>query len=208
MAMIKLAEIFYSIQGETSSVGKPAVFIRLAGCNLKCSWCDTVYARQGGYDKNLAQILHVVKSYRCPLVIVTGGEPLIQKNTSLLLQKLVSGGFEVLLETNGSLTIKKLPEDVRVVLDIKTPSSGESGKMDLSNLKNLRSTDELKFVIANKNDFIWSRDMLKDRSVHIKEVLFSPLAGRIGFKRLAEWVMKEIPGARVQPNLHKKFSLR
>ncbi len=208
MKELNICEIFYSVEGETSLVGKPAVFIRLAGCNLNCKWCDTVYARKKGKKRKMTEILNNVIKYNCPIVVITGGEPLLQKESLNLMKELILKGYRVVLETNGSKEISSVSEKVKIVLDLKTPSSCETDKMDFLNIKRLKKTDELKFVVADKQDFDWSCAVLKEYKTKVKEILFSPVRGRLSFKRLASWVMQEMPGARIQTNIHKVFSLQ
>ncbi|MFC2061529.1 7-carboxy-7-deazaguanine synthase QueE [Elusimicrobiota bacterium] len=204
---LEIIEIFYSIQGETSSVGKPAVFVRLSGCNLNCSWCDTVYARSGGKKTGIDDIIYEIEKYKCPLVIITGGEPLLQSGAVDLIKTLSDKEYQVILETNGSVDISAVPDKVCIILDIKAPSSGETEKMILDNIGMLKDSDELKFVIKNREDFSWSLEILKkyDNSEH--EILFSPVEGEMTFKELAQWVKEEMPAARVQTNIHKIFKI-
>ncbi len=206
--MLDIAEIFYSVQGESSYAGRPAVFIRLAGCNLSCRWCDTKYAREGGIKKSVAETSGVALEYSCPMAVITGGEPLLQEETPELASLLIEEGLEVIIETNGSIDITGVPDGVITVMDFKTPSSGESSSMDFSNAGRLKASDELKFVISDRDDFLWSLKVLRDLRPDSGEVLFSPLEGGIGFRRLSEMVKKEAPGARVQPNLHKIFGFK
>lgn len=206
MKELDISEIFYSVEGETSLVGKPAVFVRLAGCNLECRWCDT--ARRKGKKKKLSEVLAEVAEYTCPVVVITGGEPLLQKGSLNLMRELISRDYKVVLETNGSKEISQVPEKVKIILDIKTPSSGETEKMDFSNIKRLRKKDELKFVIADRRDFNWSCNVIREYRIKAEEVLFSPVRGRISFNRLAAWVMQGVPGVRVQPNIHKMFAIQ
>ncbi len=205
---LDICEIFYSIQGETSFVGRPAVFIRLAGCNLRCRWCDTVFARKSGKIKEISLILREICHYNCPLVVITGGEPLIQRNVYKLMKNLISEGYCVLFETNGSKDISSVPADVLIILDIKTPSSGETKKMNFSNMEKLKKIDEVKFVISDQNDFDWSLETLKKYPNDAAEILFSPAGGCISFEKLLEVVKKKIPSARVQANIHKIFEIK
>jgi 7-carboxy-7-deazaguanine synthase len=207
MDEIEISEVFYSIQGETSLVGRPAVFVRLSGCNLNCLWCDTAYARGKGKKHKISRILSEVVKYKCPLVVITGGEPLLQMRVNELIGNLISRGHAVVLETNGSREISAVPEMVRIILDIKTPSSGESGSMDFSNIKKLKKKDEIKFVISDRKDFDWSLDILKEYGTDAGEILYSPVEPEM-FKELAKWVMADASAARVQANIHKVFSLR
>jgi len=208
MTELEVSEVFYSIQGETSMVGKPAVFIRFSGCNLNCSWCDTVYAREGGKKRKVSELLQEVKQYNCKLAVITGGEPLIQKNSVELMRGLVLKGFAVAVETNGSQDISVIPDGVKVIMDVKTPSSGESGKNDFSNIGKLKEKDEIKFVIKDRPDFDWSIEILQKNKCEAGEILFSPVTGKLSFNELAEWVKKDIPHARVQANIHKIYKIK
>lgn len=208
MSELEISEIFYSIQGETSLVGKPAVFIRLSNCNLNCRWCDTEYARGIGKKVRISRILSEIAKFRCPLVIITGGEPLLQTGIKNLMEELAVKNYQIVVETNGSEDISIIPPHVKIILDIKTPSSGETDRMDFTNIARLKETDELKFVIADRHDFDWSRNILNEYSTRTKEILFSPVKSRISLEELAEWVKTEIPTVRVQPNIHKVFALR
>ncbi|MCP4568025.1 MAG: radical SAM protein, partial [FCB group bacterium] len=157
---LKVNEIFYSIQGESTYVGRPCVFVRLTGCNLRCTFCDTQYAYDKGELMKIADIIDHVSSYRCPLVEITGGEPLIQKETPLLIQGLIEQGHEVLLETNGTRDIRPVDERCVKIVDVKCPSSGMSDMNDPENLKRLSHGDELKFVIGNREDYDYARKIL------------------------------------------------
>ncbi|MFH1414461.1 MAG: radical SAM protein [Elusimicrobiota bacterium] len=206
--MIDISEIFYSVQGETSLAGRPAVFVRTAGCNLNCRWCDTVYSKEKKYDKAVDEIIDEVSAFGCPVVVLTGGEPLIQEESRELMEKLAGKGFYVVLETNGSVDIDKVPGEVKIILDVKTPSSGETGSIYSPNMKKLGKKDELKFVISDREDFDWSCGVLREYPSPAGEILFSPVKGKISFNQLADWVMDDAPGGRVQANLHKVFSMR
>ena len=152
--MLQITEIYYSIQGESSYQGKPCIFIRLTGCDLRCSWCDTEYAFQGGEKFSIDKILEEIKKFNCKLVEITGGEPLLQKDVLKLAKNLISNNYTVLLETGGHKSIKNIPQQVVTIMDIKCPGSGESVKNHLENIKYLKPHDEIKFVITDKNDFI------------------------------------------------------
>jgi 7-carboxy-7-deazaguanine synthase len=157
--LLKVNEIFYSIQGESSYAGLPCVFVRLTGCNLRCSYCDASYAYEEGKDLEIGEIIDRVKSYRCRLVEITGGEPLIQKDTPHLIYALLEKGLEVLLETNGSLDISLVDGRCTKIVDIKCPSSGEDKKNDLGNLKRLSVKDEIKFVIGSREDYLYAQNI-------------------------------------------------
>jgi 7-carboxy-7-deazaguanine synthase len=208
MSSLNISEIFYSIQGETSMVGKPSVFIRLAGCNLECSWCDTLYSREKGKKKKIDWLLDRVAEYKCPNVVITGGEPMMQADVVKLIKKLTEKGYKVVLETNGSIDISGLPKEVKIVMDIKTPSSGEAEKMNFSNISKLNKSDEIKFVISNQQDFVWSCEVLKKHKTRASELLFSPVKGKVSFETISGWVKDTVPHARIQPNLQRMFSIQ
>lgn len=199
-------EVFYSIQGESSFAGRPCVFIRLTGCNLRCSYCDTRYAYEEGTEMELDSIMDHVSSYRCPLVEITGGEPLIQEDTPQLIRRLLERGFEVLLETNGSQNIQRVDDRCIKVVDMKCPSSGMEARNDLENLKRLGSGDELKFVIGNRMDFEYAKGVLDEFRKYFSAkspVHFSPVFGELEPKLLAQWILEERLEVRLQLPLHK-----
>ena len=203
---LKVNEIFYSIQGESSYAGRPCAFIRLTGCNLRCSYCDTRYAYVDGKDMEINSIIKKVKSYKCPLVEVTGGEPLIQEETPFLIQHLLEEDFRVLLETNGSQDISRIDERCVRILDIKCPSSGEKNRNDLENLKKLTKKDEMKFIIGDRGDYEFALDILdclSCKSLKINQVHFSPAFGRMDPMILAGWVLKDCLDVRIHLQLHK-----
>ena len=198
-------EIFYSIQGESSYAGRPCAFVRLTACNLRCSWCDTVYAYDEGAPMSIEQIVELVSDFGCPLVEITGGEPLEQAETFLLAKRLLDLNFTVLVETNGSRDISPLdPRCVRIV-DFKTPSSGMDGKNDYRNMDRLSETDEVKLVIADENDFRFSLELYKTLRSKGKNAVvhFSPVWGRIDPADLAAWILKEEIQVRLALQLHK-----
>jgi 7-carboxy-7-deazaguanine synthase len=204
--LLKVNEIFYSIQGESSYAGLPCVFVRLTGCNLRCSYCDASYAYEGGNDLGIGEIIDRVKSYRCRLVEITGGEPLIQKDTPHLIYALLEKGLEVLLETNGSLDISLVDGRCTKIVDIKCPSSGEDKKNDLGNLKRLSVKDEIKFVIGSREDYLYAQNimsLINKRNLKIKPPLLSPLYNRMDPKLLAEWIVADHLDVRLQIQLHK-----
>jgi 7-carboxy-7-deazaguanine synthase len=203
---LKVNEIFYSLQGESSYAGRPCVFIRLTGCNLRCSYCDTRYAYEEGTDTNLDLIIDQVSSYRCPLVEITGGEPLIQEDTPQLIRRLLEKNVKVLLETNGSQNIQRVDDRCIKVVDMKCPSSGMEARNDLENLKKLSSGDELKFVVGNRIDFEFAQGVLDDYHPFFPEktpVHFSPVFGKLEPKLLAQWILEEHLEVRLQLPLHK-----
>jgi 7-carboxy-7-deazaguanine synthase len=204
--LLKVNEIFYSIQGESSYAGRPCVFVRLTGCNLRCSYCDTRYAYEEGEDLEIGEIINRITSYRCRLVEITGGEPLIQKDTSLLIQQLLDLGFEVLLETNGSMDISVIDNRCVKILDIKCPSSGEAKRNDLENLKRLQPKDEIKFAIGSKEDYDYAKNILSFMNRadgNIKPPLLSPVYGRMNPELLAQWILADHLDVRMQIQLHK-----
>jgi len=197
-------EIFLSIQGESSLAGRPCVFVRLSGCNLRCVWCDTAYAFHEGREMDVAEVLDRVRELRCGLVEVTGGEPLLQPGAIDLMERLLGGGYEVLLETGGSLPIDRVPVGVRRIVDVKCPGSGESGRNLWENLDRLREGDELKFVLADREDYLWARDQIRSRGLdRLAPVLFSPVQGTLDPGQMARWVLEDALPVRVQVQLHK-----
>ncbi len=203
---LKVNEIFYSIQGESSFAGRPCVFIRLTGCNLRCSYCDTQYAYQDGEYMGIDDILKKVSCFGCRIVEVTGGEPLIQEGTPYLIKSLLNAGFDVLLETNGTKDISVVDEKCIKILDVKCPFSGESDKNDLNNLTRLGSRDEIKFVIGDRGDFDFAKDILKSYGIipfRPNPVHFSPAFGILSPADLSEWILKEGLEVRLNLQLHK-----
>ncbi len=204
MTRLRITEIFYSLQGESRTVGCPTVFVRLTGCPLRCSYCDTAYAFSGGEWLPLETILEQVAAYAPRHVCVTGGEPLVQKGLGELLTHLCDEGYEVSLETSGALDIGGVDRRVSRVMDIKTPSSGEAARNLLSNLDHLGDRDQVKFVIGDEADYLWSRDLLHaHRLQETCEVLFSPVHGSLEPERLADWVLRDRLPVRFQLQLHK-----
>jgi 7-carboxy-7-deazaguanine synthase len=203
---LKVNEIFYSLQGESSYAGRPCVFIRLTGCNLRCSYCDTRYAYEEGTEMELDLILDRVSSYRCLLVEITGGEPLIQVETPALILRLLERNVKVLLETNGSQNIHRVDDRCIKVVDMKCPSSGMEARNDLENLKKLSLGDELKFVIGNRIDFEYAKgivDAYRKFFSPMNPVHFSPVFGELEPKLLAQWILEEHLEVRLQLPLHK-----
>ena len=202
--MLKIHEIFHSLQGESTRVGLPTVFVRLTGCPLRCGYCDTEYAFQGGENMTLDQILEQVASYGTRYVTVTGGEPLAQKQCITLLKKLCDAGYSVSLETGGSLDTSHVDPRVSIILDIKTPGSGEMQKNLWANLQHLKSSDEVKFVLCGREDYEWARQVLIERGIAEKcTVLFSPVYSQLNPTELAEWVLQDRLPVRMQVQLHK-----
>lgn len=202
--MLKIHEIFHSLQGESTRVGLPTVFVRLTGCPLRCGYCDTAYAFQGGANMSLEQILERVAGYGARYVTVTGGEPLAQKECIPLLEKLCDAGYSVSLETSGAMDTSKVDARVSVILDIKTPGSGEEKKNLWSNLDRIKPTDEVKFVLCGREDYDWARRVLAERGLADKcTVLFSPVYSQLNPTDLADWVLQDRLPVRMQVQLHK-----
>jgi 7-carboxy-7-deazaguanine synthase len=201
---LRISEIFHSLQGETSRAGLPTVFVRLTGCPLRCSYCDTAYAFSGGQNMSLAAILEEVGRHGTRYVTVTGGEPLAQKACPELLRALCDAGYEVSLETGGALDVSEVDARVMKVVDIKTPGSGEAEKNLWRNLDHLRATDELKFVLCDEADYEWAKQVMREHQLEQKcSVLFSPSQGQLSPARLAEWILRDHMPVRLQLQLHK-----
>jgi len=198
-------EIFYSIQGESIHNGRPCVFVRLTGCNLRCSYCDTGYAYDNGSEMEIAAILNRVATYNCPLIEITGGEPLIQKETPDLIYCLLEKGYEVLLETNGSFDISIIDNRCIKIVDIKCPTSGESDKNDLNNLKKLDPKDQVKFVIGSRGDYDFAGKIIKLISSEFpaNHILFSPVSAKMKYAKLAKWILEDNLKVRLHLQLHK-----
>jgi len=202
--MLKINEIFYSIQGESTFSGLPCIFIRLTYCNLRCSYCDTEYAFYEGKNISIEEILETVKSYNCNLLEITGGEPLMQEKSYELMNKLCDNGFTVLLETSGSLSIENVDPRVRIIMDLKCPSSRMVKKNLYSNIDFIKRKDEIKFVIGNREDYDWAKGIILQYKLHEKcEILFSIVFGKLGLKDLAEWILSDNLKVRFQTQLHK-----
>ena len=202
--MLKINEIYASIQGESSHTGLPCIFIRLTGCNLRCTWCDTAYAFHKGDDLTVEETIQKVETFSLPLVEITGGEPLMQEEVYPLMDKLLETGYRVMLETGGALPIDKVPEKVIKILDIKCPGSGEDKKNHLKNLKLLAPHDEVKFVLLDRADYEWSRDLLKKLNLPSSiQILFSPVFDKLDLKDLSEWILEDRLPVRLQTQLHK-----
>lgn len=203
-ATLRITEIFYSLQGETRRVGLPTVFVRLTGCPLRCTYCDTAYAFTGGETVSIASVLEQVASHRPRYVTVTGGEPLAQKNCIGLLKALCDAGYEVSLETGGAMDISEVDARVMRVVDIKTPGSGEQGKNRWENLALLAAHDELKFVLCDEADYLWARDIMERHQLANRcTILFSPVHGSMNPTHLAEWILRDNLPVRLQVQLHK-----
>ncbi len=201
---LKVNEIFYSIQGESTYSGLPCIFIRLTYCNLRCTWCDSEYTFKDGKDMTITEIIDSISIYNCDLVEVTGGEPLMQKGSIKLLEELISQKYKVLLETGGSLPINNVPKSVIKVIDFKCPGSGMEKKNLWSILGNINSKDEIKFVIKDKNDFDWAESKVDEFKLDKSNpVIFSPVFDELKYHILAEWVKKSKLNIRMQIQLHK-----
>jgi len=201
---LNVSEIFQSIQGESSFAGLPCAFVRLAGCNLRCRYCDTRYAQEGGTPMSLEEVLDRVSAFGLDLVEITGGEPLVQPETPALAAALLELGCRVLVETNGSLDISNLPDGAIRIMDIKCPSSGESARFMWENVWKLRDTDEVKFVISDRHDYEWARGIVRERFGRAKTpVLFSAVFGELPPRNLVEWILKDKLPVRFQLQIHK-----
>ena len=201
--MLRITEIFHSIQGESTHAGRPCAFVRLTGCNLRCRWCDSEYTFTGGERMSIDDVVGQVKRYGCNLVEITGGEPLAQAESLDLITRLCDEGFEVLIETSGSIDIAPVDRRATIILDIKCPGSGESGSNRWENLQHLKPRDEIKFVIADRADYDWSRRVIEERKLNRRTVLFSPVWGEMNLQSLAEWMLADRVPARLQTQLHK-----
>ena len=202
--MLKVNEIFYSIQGESSYAGQPCVFIRLTGCNLRCSYCDTQYAWDKGYILSLDNIFKKAASYHCHLVEVTGGEPLLQKASIDLMKMFLRQQYHVLVETNGTMDISQIPSGSIRIVDIKCPGSGESERTDWTNMNLLNKNDEVKFVICDYNDFKWAKGIVEKYELNrTGGVHFSPVHSCLDPSRLAEWILEAHLSVHLQLQLHK-----
>jgi len=201
---VSINEIFYSIQGEAKNSGKPTIFIRTAGCPFRCSYCDTEYAFTEGNKFKISKIISEIKSYKTNYVTVTGGEPLAQKNIITLLNALLSNSYNVSIETSGLLDISGLPNDIEIVMDIKTPSSNEDSKNIKNNLSIIKKTDVIKFVIGSREDYEWSKDILIKNSLsNFKNIYFSPVHDALNLSDLADWILSDNLNVTLQLQLHK-----
>jgi len=201
---LRITEIFHSIQGEADSVGWPTVFVRLTGCPLRCGYCDTAYAFDGGSWMSIQDILASVAAYAPHYVTITGGEPLAQKNCIRLLACLCDAGYRVSIETGGSLPITGMDERVIRIMDLKTPGSGECGRNLYENILQLRRQDQVKFVICDRRDYEWSRHMLREHTLDERcQVLFSPSHEQLRAVELADWILADRLAVRLQLQIHK-----
>jgi 7-carboxy-7-deazaguanine synthase len=203
--VLTVNEIFHSIQGESTHAGRPCVFVRLTACDLRCSWCDTSYAFTEGHKVSLDEIVARVEAFECPVVEITGGEPLLQKDVYPLMQRLLAVGLTVMLETGGHISIEQVPDQVVRIVDVKCPGSGESGKNDWSNIERLTARDEVKFVLRDREDYEFARGVVaaRDLTARVRAVLFSPVHGVLDPKLLASWILEDRIEVRLQLQLHK-----
>jgi 7-carboxy-7-deazaguanine synthase len=202
--LLKVNEIYYSIQGESSKAGLPCVFVRLTYCNLRCTYCDTEYSFYDGNDKTINEIIVEVKKYACKLVEVTGGEPLVQNESLELMQRLCNEGFEVMLETGGSLPIKEIDKRVMIIMDLKCPSSKMMKKNLYENINHIKPSDEIKFVIGTREDYDWSKELIIKYSLTQKcSVLFSVVFGQLEPVQLVNWILEDKINVRYQLQMHK-----
>lgn len=203
--MLTINEIFYSIQGEATRAGEPCVFVRLTACDLRCSWCDTPYAFYEGRKRSIDDVLCEVEQHRCRLVEITGGEPLLQEDVYPLMSTLLNRGFTVMLETGGHRPIARVPKDVIKIMDVKCPGSGESDQNYWQNLDVLAKHDEVKFVVKDRTDYEFARDVIAQHDLpsRVAAVLLSPVHGVLDLKTLSEWMLADHLPARLQLQLHK-----
>ncbi|MFC1668224.1 radical SAM protein [Chlamydiota bacterium] len=202
--MLKVNELFKSIEGETTFAGLPCIFVRLSGCNLRCTYCDTEYAYYEGMCISNDEIIKQITCFSCKLICITGGEPLLQKETMPLLDKLINDGYTVILETNGSISVEQVHKKVIIIMDIKCPSSNESGQMHWKNISYLKKNDQIKYVLQNKKDYLWAKETMEKYSLHKKaEVLFMPNYKKLSPKKLSQWILEDNLPVRLQVQLHK-----
>lgn len=202
--ILRVTEIFHSIQGESTFAGEPCVFVRLTGCPLRCSWCDTAYAFHGGTDMSVDAVVGQVKSYGCSLVEVTGGEPLSQPSAFGLITRLCDEGYEVLIETSGAIDIAPVDSRAKTIMDIKCPGSEMDDRMRWDNLQHLTAKDQIKFVISDRGDYDWAVEVVKKYQLTDRcPVLFSPVFGGQELQPMAEWILQDRLPVRFQVQLHK-----
>jgi 7-carboxy-7-deazaguanine synthase len=202
---LTINEIYHSVQGESTWAGRPCVFVRLTFCDLRCNYCDTEYAFYEGKKQTLPEIVELVRQFQCPLVEITGGEPLLQKNVLPLMSLLCDAGHTVLLETSGAHDIAKIDARVHRIMDLKTPGSGEVDRNHWPNIDHLGPRDEVKFVIGSREDYEWSREKVQrfDLATRCHAVLFSPIFGRIDPRQIVEWILADKLDVRFQLQMHK-----
>jgi len=203
--MLTINEIFHSIQGESTYAGRPCVFVRLTACDLRCSWCDTPYAFHEGEKRSVSDVVDAVEQYGCPLVEITGGEPLLQEDVYELMNRLLERGRTVLLETGGHRPTTRVPQGVITILDVKCPGSGESARNHAANLDRLSSRDEVKFVVQDRVDYEFARDVIARHELprRAAAILMSPVHGVLDPKLLSEWILADRLPVRLQIQLHK-----
>ena len=202
--MLKVNEIYFSVQGESSRAGLPCVFVRLTYCNLRCTYCDTEYAFYEGKDRSVDEIINEVKKYGCNLVEITGGEPLVQEESLNLMKKLCGEGFDVMLETAGNMPICNIDDRVNIIMDLKCPSSGMMKKNLYENINHLKKTDELKFVIGDREDYDWMNEMINQYGLTNKcKILVSVVFGKLEPLDLVNWVLEDKLDVRFQLQMHK-----
>ena len=203
--MLVVNEIFYSIQGESTRAGRPCVFVRLTACDLRCTWCDTAYAFHEGAKRSLDEVMAEVERFDCPLVEITGGEPLLQEEVYPLMERLLAGGRTVMLETGGHRPIDRVPREVIKIVDVKCPGSGETGRNEWTNLAALAPHDEVKFVVKDREDYDFAREVIAryDLPSRCAAVLMSPVHGELESRQLSEWMLADHLPARLQLQLHK-----
>ena len=204
---MRVNEIFYSIQGESTWAGRPCVFIRLTGCNLRCVWCDTEYAFYEGRQMTIAEVVAQARSYGCDLVEVTGGEPLLQKGVHALFAALLEEQHTVMVETSGEQDLSGVDRRIIKIMDLKCPGSGECERNRWSNLESLTLRDEVKFVLTDRRDYEWARDVIRDRGLahRVNAILFSPVFGQLEPAALAGWILEDRLPVRMQLQLHKQI---
>jgi 7-carboxy-7-deazaguanine synthase len=205
MARVRINEIFHSLQGESTWAGLPCVFVRLTGCNLRCSWCDTAYAFYEGHQMDVADVVGKVDAFGCTLVEITGGEPLLQPGVHPLIATLLERGYQVMIETSGERDISALDSRVVRIVDLKCPGSGESERNRWSNLDHLTQRDELKFVVSDRRDYEWARAAIRTHrlSQRVNAVLLSPVFGKLEASDLAAWILEDRLPVRMQLQMHK-----
>ena len=203
--MLTVNEIFHSIQGESTYVGEPCVFVRLTACDLRCTWCDTPYAFHEGSKMSIDEVIRIVEGYGCPMVEITGGEPLLQKDVYPLMSQLLERGKKVLIETGGHRSIDQVPPGVIKIMDVKCPGSGEAEKMDWANLQRVAQSDQVKFVIKDRTDYEYARDIVRREGLadRVAAVLFSPVHGVMEARELARWILADGLPVRLQLQAHK-----
>lgn len=203
--MLTVNEIFHSIQGESTHAGRPCVFVRLTACDLRCSWCDTPYAFYEGSKMTLEDVVSRVRAFECPVVEITGGEPLLQREVYPLMQRLLEEGMTVMIETGGHLSVAQVPDGVVRIIDVKCPGSGESHRVDWANMERLRPSDEMKFVLKDRADYDYARDVVTryDLARRTAAVHFSPVHGVMDPRILAEWILADKLPVRLQLQAHK-----